>query len=353
MRPYVKDDGYDAALANSLRLGGVTAGTGIGSLPGIDIDQAVAMVFDTLPDLPHLPELPARGAGADMIGRTAAALLEMHVDLQPAGWRLVPRAGLDERSASVMLERDIDALLPFADFDRTVKVQLVGPWTLAAQLELPRGGKVLADRGASRDVSAALAETAQAHVAEVRRRLPAADVVLQLDEPSLPTVLAGVVPTESGFGRIPARDSPDVVAGLAATIDAVDVPVVVHCCAANPPISLVQQAGAAAVSFDLAAAGASLDVDQVGESVERGLALWLGVVPAIGPGVPPTVRNVLSPVRVLWSRLGFDVDRLPETITVTPSCGLAGASAGWARSAMRLVVQAARALSEAPETMKS
>ena len=341
------------APGNSPRLGQVTVATGIGSLPGTDMDQAVSLVFDTLPELPHLPELPMRGAGADMIGRTAAALVDMHVDLQPAGWRLVPRAGLDEHNAAALLERDVDSLLPFADFDGTVKVQLVGPWTLAAHLELPRGGKVLADRGATRDVIDALAETAQAHIAEVRRRLPAAEVVLQLDEPSLPTVLAGVVPTESGFGRIPARESPDVVAGLAVSVEAVDVPVIVHCCAAEPPIALIQQSGATAVSFDLAAAGPSLDLDQVGESVERGLGLWLGVVPAIGPGVPPTVRDVLAPVRALWSRLGFDTDRLPGTVTLTPACGLAGASAGWARSALRLVVQAARALSEAPETIRS
>lgn len=331
----------------------MTAATGIGSLPGTDIDSAVALVFDTLPDLPHLPELPARGAGADMIGRTAAALVELHVDLQPAGWRLVPRAGLDERGAAATLEQDLDALLPFGDFEGTVKVQLVGPWTLAAQLELPRGGKVLADRGATRDVVTALAETAQAHLGEVRRRVPAANLMLQIDEPSLPTVLAGVVPTESGFGRIPARETPDIVAGLAETVAAIDAPVVVHCCAADPPVSLVRQAGASAVSFDLAAAGGRLDLDQVGESVERGLALWLGVVPALGPGVVPTVRDVLAPVRDLWSRLGFDVDRLPGTVTLTPACGLAGASAGWARSALRLVAQAARALSEAPETIRS
>ena len=317
------------------------------------MDQAISLVFDTMPDLPHLPELPARGAGADMIGRTAAALVEMHVDLQPAGWRLVPRAGLEERQASAMLERDVDALLPVADFDGTVKVQLVGPWTLCAQLELPRGGKVLADRGATRDVVSALAETAQAHIAEVRRRLPAADVVLQLDEPSLPTVLAGVVPTESGFGRIPARETPDVVAGLAEAVSRAEVPVVVHCCAADPPIGLIQQTGATAVSFDLGLVAGRLDLDQVGESVDRGLALWLGVVPSIGPGVPPAVRDVLAPVRDLWSRLGFDTDRLPEVVTLTPACGLAGSSLGWARSAMRLVVQAARALSEAPETIRS
>ena len=331
----------------------MTAATGIGSLPGNDIDRAIALVFDLLPELPHLPELPARGAGSDMIGRTAASLLDLHVDLQPAGWRLVPRPGLEERNAAAVLERDVDALLPFADYDGTVKVQLAGPWTLAASLELPRGGKVLADRGATRDVIDALAETAQTHLAEVGRRLPGASLLLQLDEPSLPAVLAGVIPTESGFGRLPARDSPDLVAGLATTIAAVDAPVVVHCCAEQPPIRLLHQAGARAVSVDLTATSGRLDPDELGECVEAGLGLWLGVVPAVGPGVPPTVRDVLAPVRRLWSALGFPVDRLPEEVTLTPACGLAGASSGWTHTALRLVSQAARALSEAPETIPS
>ena len=40
------------------------AATGIGSLPGTDIVDAVALVFGELPDLPFLPELPRRGPGA-------------------------------------------------------------------------------------------------------------------------------------------------------------------------------------------------------------------------------------------------------------------------------------------------
>src|SRR4051794_36105265 len=86
--------------------------TGIGSMPGEDIDLALGAVAHALPDLPHLPELPARGAGSDMVGRTAAQLVELHVDLQPAGWRLVSRPGLDEARARDRLERDIDALVP-------------------------------------------------------------------------------------------------------------------------------------------------------------------------------------------------------------------------------------------------
>jgi hypothetical protein len=78
---------------------GAGSATGIGSLPGSDIREAVRVVFGELPDLPHLPELPARGPGADMIGRGAGLLVDMPVDLQPAGWRLVDRPGRDLRRA--------------------------------------------------------------------------------------------------------------------------------------------------------------------------------------------------------------------------------------------------------------
>jgi hypothetical protein len=326
--------------------------TGIGSLPGEDIDRSVALVFEALPDLPHLPELPARGPGADMVGRTAAALVDLHVDLQPAGWRLVSRPGADERRAAQLLARDLDALVPVAaGYDGRFKVQLAGPWTLAASLELPRGGRVLGDAGAVRDLVGSLAETAREHLAEVRRRLPNARLVLQLDEPGLPAVLAGGVPTESGMGRLRAVGETAVVDALRTIVGAAGDPVVVHCCAPTVPVGLLHDAGAAAVSIDLGVA--ELDLDEVGERVERGLGLWLGVVPSLGPGAPPTVRAVLEPVRELWRRLGFSTEQLPGTVTLTPACGLAGASEGWARTALRLVAQAARVLGEAPEGLRS
>src|SRR5947209_18169711 len=101
-------------------------------MPGTDIDAALALVFDELPDFPHLPELPARGPGADLIGRAAAtALVDLHVDLQPSGWRLVGRGGIDERRARELLERDLDALVPVAPgHDGPLTAQLPGPGTL-------------------------------------------------------------------------------------------------------------------------------------------------------------------------------------------------------------------------------
>ena len=73
--------------------------SGVGSLPGADPTEAVRLVVGELPGFAHLPELPGRGAGADLIGRSAALLVDLAVDLTPAGWRLVPRSGVDQRRA--------------------------------------------------------------------------------------------------------------------------------------------------------------------------------------------------------------------------------------------------------------
>ena len=43
---------------------------GVGSLPGTDIVEALKVVIDEHTGFMYLPELPNRGPGADMIGRT-------------------------------------------------------------------------------------------------------------------------------------------------------------------------------------------------------------------------------------------------------------------------------------------
>ena len=120
-----------------------------------------------------------------------------------------------------------------------LKLQVTGPWTLAATVELPRGDKVLADHGARRDLAEALAYGLQEHVAEVRRRVPGAELVVQLDEPALPAVLAGAVPTASGWGKHRSVDGPGAVELLTPAIEAVAPAItLVHCCAARPPIEV-------------------------------------------------------------------------------------------------------------------
>src|SRR5919202_471137 len=299
------------------------------------------LVTGELPDFPPLPELPARGAGADLIGRTAALLVDLFVDLTPAGWRLVPRPGIDRRRARDLLQRDLDALYEVAEqYTGPFKVQAAGPWTLAAGLERTRGDRAVADPGARRDLAQSLTEGLAAHVAAVCARVPGAQVVVQLDEPSVPAVLAGTLPTASGWGRLPAVEAPVVEQELAAVVGALPGPVVVHCCADRAPLELFRAAGADAVSFDL---GLVQDLDALGAAVEAGTHLFPGVVPATDAPLPAP-RATASRLQAWWRELGFSADDLHEAVTLTPACGLAGATPGYARRAMTHVREAARYL---------
>jgi methionine synthase II (cobalamin-independent) len=315
--------------------------SGVGSLPGSDPVEALRLVFGELPELPYLPELPARGVGADMIGRSAALLVDLAVDLTPAGWRLVPRAGVDLRRAREFLERDLDALTDVADgWTGPLKVQAAGPWTLAAALERTRGERAVVDPGARRDLAQSLAEGVAAHAASVAARVPGASVVVQLDEPSVPAVLQGSLPTASGFGRLAEVEESVVEQELAAVVSALPSPVVVHCCASRMPLGLFRAAGASAVSFDL---GLVQDLDAVGESVDAGLHLLLGVVPGTD-AVLPASKMTATRVQAWWNELGFAADDLAAAVTLTPSCGLAGATPAYAREAMTHVREAAKYL---------
>ncbi|MGZ4548685.1 MAG: methionine synthase [Blastococcus sp.] len=315
--------------------------SGVGSLPGTDPAEALRLVLGELPDFPHLPELPGRGAGADLIGRTAALLVDMAVDLTPAGWRLVPRSGIDQRRAREFLARDLDALPDGAEgFTGPFKVQAAGPWTLAAGLERSRGDRAVVDPGARRDLAQSLAEGVAAHAAAVAARIPGAEVVVQLDEPSVPAVLQGGLPTVSGFGKLSAVEADVVERELAAVVAVLGRPVVVHCCAARMPLDLFRAAGAAAVSFDL---GLVQDLDAVGTAIEAGLHLVPGVVPGTDTTLPAP-KATASRVTAWWRELGFPAEQLPAAVTLTPSCGLAGASPAYARAAMAHVREAAKYL---------
>lgn len=323
------------------------AATGIGSLPGTDIVEAVKFTLGELPEFAYLPELPDRGPGADMIGRSAGLLVDLPVELYAGRWRVAASQGRELRRAYDLRERDLDQLTEqAAGYTGTLKAQCAGPWTLAASIELPLGEALLADHGAVRDLAASLAEGLRLHVADVRRRVPGAQVLLQLDEPSLPNALAGRVRTASTLHTY--RSVSDAVARdtLRSIVDAVGVPVILHCCADELPLRLFTEAGAAALAIDLAKL---TDVDPLGEAIEAGLGLLAGVAPTVAPpdGRPPEATALADRVRRLWRTLGFADSMLAERVAVTPSCGLAGAAPPYAQAVLAACREAGRQLTQA------
>ncbi len=351
-------------------------------MPGTDPAEALRVVLGELPDLPFLPELPARGPGADMIGRTAALLVDMPVETAPSGWRLTTAGGRDLRRARGFLAHDLDALEETAvGYQGPFKISVCGPWTLAAAIELASHHPALADPGAARDLTRSLAEGVAAHVAEIVKRLPGARILVQLDEPALPAVLAGAVPTASGWGRLPPVDTPAAQDGIRGVLEAVPGSFgIMHCCGRGEqgaPLLLLGGAGARGVSFDLSLLRRD-EEDAVAELAEAGLGLLAGVLAAVpggqvgGGGIYPerlregdaagssdsadrggaheTVHTIVARVAGLWRRLGLPAQWCAERVVLTPACGLAGASPEYARAALARCRDAARALREELES---
>lgn len=325
----------------------MTRATGIGSWPGTEVREAVITVRDLLSaadglGIPYLPETPARGPGADIIGRAAGLLVDLPVDLQPSGWRLVERPGRDAARTTALHRQDLDELAEAYDgYAGPLKIQVAGPWTLAASVELTRGERSVVDLGATRDVISSLAEGISRYAADVRRLVPGADVILQLDEPSLPAVLAGRLPTASGYGRVRAIEAPVAGQGLRDLIGRQEVPVVIHCCDEQAPVPLLRTVGATAVAVDVLTASPAR-WESLAATLEAGVGLYAGCLPADAPAVVATARRLISDA---FERLGLAAERLRD-VTITPTCGLASSSVAQARLTHRAAVDVARELTE-------
>jgi methionine synthase II (cobalamin-independent) len=327
--------------------------TGIGSMPGTDPAEANRIIVDELPGFPFLPELPARGPGADLIGRTAALLIDLPVETTTGGWRIAERpGGRYMRAAQSMLSSDLDAMEEqLAGYEGPLKISLAGPWTLAATIELPKTLQpLLSDDGAVADLTASLAEAAAAHVAEVAKRVPGAKLVVQIDEPSLAAVAYGEVPTASGLSRIPAPDVAVMSDRLQTILTATGQYSAVHCCAGPVPFDIIMTARPDAISFDLSLVRRE-DGDLIAEMAEAGRGIFAGAVRTILPrnsrDDPPaqTARRLLR----FWRALGMNASQAAQQIVVTPACGLAGATPARAAEALAHCREAARIVPELAE----
>lgn len=285
--------------------------SGTGQWPGTgDPLEAQLTVFGECAELPGgvdacppLVWLPGRGVGADQLGRACALLSDLPVEIGPHGWKLADRPGADLRRAAAFLREDIEALaIAASGYAGPLTVQVLGPWTMASALYLARGDVVLSDRGGVRELAASLAAGIAGHVAEVRRQVPGAQVAVQVDESGIGRVLAGAVPTFSGYSRlraVPGPDAVEVLTPVLAEIHAAGATSVVH----------VPDAGVAVAAL-AGAGGVGLRIDGwneprwtlVARAVERGMNLW-AALPADPERRDPV--SLAESVAVGWQRIGL------------------------------------------------
>ncbi|MDO5502263.1 MAG: methionine synthase [Actinomycetia bacterium] len=330
--------------------------TGMGSWPGTDPREAIVTVRDLLSEgdgtaIPYLPETPARGPGADLIGRGAGVLTDLPVETQPSGWRLADRPGRDAERTASLWRADLDELAEAYDgYSGPLKVAVAGPWTLAASIELPRGERVLTDLGAAQELAASLADGLGVLVARLARLVPGAEIIVQLDEPSLPAVLAGELPTASGYGRVRAVAADQVVSALQEVTGSLPGQTLIHCCHPSAPIPVLRRSGADALALDLTAAS-DARWESVAATLEEGVGLYAGLLVTEGASLGSTgvaADLVVQSARRLLEqseRVGID-PALLAGIVVSPACGLAGAGRDGAIAIQRATLDLAAELTD-------
>lgn len=323
--------------------------TGLGSLGTTDMTGAVKFVFES--DFPYLPELPGRGVGADLTGR-AIAVLPLAASFDNGRWYLSDHPGLDQRRARAMLRDDLDRMQEVAHgYQGVLKVACCGPWTLSTTLDLPLGGRVLADAGAQRDVCQGFTTGVVELADQIQRRLPGTRLVVQCDEPALPLVGRGAIPTPGGYFRYPPVDDPELAQPLAYLVRHVAAAAgvqstLVHCCAPGMPIGLLvgPEVGFDAVSVDTEQVQAD-DLDSLAALLEAGHDLYLGVVPTSRAAVP-RVDEVVGRALGVLRPLGMD-PTIIANLVLTPACGLAGFTPQQTRAVMNVLQRAATLVAEA------
>lgn len=303
------------------------------------------------PHLPFLAELPDRGVGSDALGRTAALLVEMAVDVQPYGWRLVDRPGKDFRRAASALSTDINVLADVAGAQDTpapeLKVQLLGPLGLAAGLHLHNGERALIDYGARRDIADSLAAGVGGYLSRISSAVPGARLVVQIDEPDIAAVLAGTIPTSSGYRTLRAVGGQEVTESWQVVIEALReagaAEIVISVPEIEAPIDRIIAAGADGVAVPLRAL-TTRQWEQLATAVEADKRIWAGALD-VSRGTLPRVADVVESVWRPWHQLGLQASSL-GSIRVTPSVGLAGHTPATATAVLGRLTQVADGLNQ-------
>ncbi|MBN8882122.1 MAG: hypothetical protein J0H73_07390 [Salana multivorans] len=339
--------------------------------PGADPVAANRAVLDVVADppsgvsgTPGLLVLPHRGPAAAPIGRTLAIAESMPASLEPHGWRLAGRPSTEQRRAHRLVESDAEQLaLGLAGYDGVVQLPVLGPFSLAAATWLPVGERVIVDGVARRDLVDSLALGVGRHLEAVaaarelpvllgepasdpagpREAAPRAQVLLQ--EPWLPQILAGSLPTFSGRRTLPALPAEVLAQGLRDLVAAwhpheviLQIPGDVDA----EVLDVVRLVRPGAVQLDATTLGRPA-WEALAEIVEAGVGLRWRSVPVVGPGrerVEPreVALSILRPLR--------DVGLRPVDLPLAITSGLAEVSPVAAQATLALLTRSALALGD-------
>jgi hypothetical protein len=318
------------------------AATGIGSVPFTDPNETVALVLETLPQIPYWPQMVQLGYFEDMAAQAARGLPGLQVDEANRTVRMDPDLPRDEALArfyEAVLSGDLtpfafepgDARGFFALLDAVasqgcpcpaLKGQLSGPVTFAGVVKDAQGKPILYDRELTQAVCSGLARKV-AWQAEKFRELGKEPIIF-VDEPLL-----------TGFGSAYLPISKEEVTEIltqtleeAREATAGPITLGIHCCG-NTDWSLLLNAPIDILSFDSYGYFESLRLYDraLAHYLARGGWLAWGLVPTLDPEEfkKETADSLWQRFQQQVAQLAQDLKTGPKEIMaqslLTPACG--------------------------------
>lgn len=343
----------------------MTAVSGLGPWPGSDPLEAQQTVLGDLADLPDgvdcLPwtvRLTDRGPDGTLVADGLGMLVELPAELGPHGWRLADRPGGDATRLAAARRADLDALAIAAHgWEGRLVVPVCGPLTLAASVYRARGDRAVADAGAVVEIAESLAAGVAEHLAGIARAVPGARATVLLHEPLLAPVIAGVLPSFSGYSRLRAVPAPVASERLARVVallrEGGAEQVVLHVGAGVSLAGAARATGADGLGLEVAGVDERA-WESLAEAVESGVRLWAGVPqPATSQCAGPDVRGVADAVLRGWERVGLPRTGLRDVVLLAPAAagpGVPVTDPSVARDTLATVARAAGIVAERAES---
>lgn len=271
----------------------MTRSFGLGPMPGTSVAEAADIIVSET-SLPHLPLLPDRGLGFDQVAATAAMIPHVSVARGPRGWVVSDRP-------SHSVDADLDVCEALWGELPVLKMQALGPYSLAASVELADGHRAITDRGALRDITEALIDGLSSYSDGLARRF-GGEVVIQLDEPLLPQVVSGRLRGTSDLDSVRSIHPEEVRDGLSSVAAGLGREVLLNQSGYAPlwevaPCEVLVSVSHVLGTAQLDGLGEALSAGRVGLGVARGgsaretavglarLVAELGVDPVVLAGV--------------------------------------------------------------------
>ncbi len=321
--------------------------TGIGSLPHVDAEAAVALVLETF-DIPFWPQLPRVSFREQMIPQYSEGLPFIRVDSEKKSvW--VNRSGSDELERfyeSCTEHTRIAISESFAEglhaFLRTTKGRhfkwlkghVTGPLTFTLGLNDQQGRPVYYDEELREVYLMGLQAKARWQIDALKAK--AENVVIFIDEP-----IAGALGS-TAYIAVEREEALRLLSALARTVKELGAIPGIHCCG-RAEWPLLMESGAEILSFDAYDYGDTLGIYQAETEafLKGGGTLAWGMVPTTDVINNETEESLYALFMRRFEKLAslIPAGLLKERILLTPSCGTGSLSEAETIKAFELLIR--------------